>query len=92
MPRGRGFFKKAWNGLKKANSWLKDNKIISKYGKYIPVYGQTIGKVGEVLGYGRRGGRRLKMNGMGRLAINGGSTRDTRRTYRLLKAKASAYR
>lgn len=92
MPRGRGFFKKVWNGLKKANSWLKDNKIISKYGKYVPKYGRQISTIGETLGYGKRGGRRLKMNGMGRLSINGGSTRDTRRTYRLLKAKAYAYR
>lgn len=52
MVQGGNFFKKAWNGIKKANSWLRDTKAISRISKHIPVIGPSVHKVSSVLGYG----------------------------------------
>lgn len=54
MARGGNFFKKAWNGIKKANSWLRKTKVISNVGQHIPVYGDKIAKVAKTLGYGKK--------------------------------------
>lgn len=52
MVQGGNFFKKAWKGIKKANSWLRDTKVISKVSQHIPGIGDKIYKVSSALGYG----------------------------------------
>lgn len=64
--RGRGFWGKVWKGIKKANKWLKDTKVISNALKGIdPSWAATAASAG----YGRRRRRRHRGHGMVNLAF-----------------------
>ena len=53
--RGKGFFGNLWNGIKRAASWVKSNKIISRVANAIPhPYAKAIGTAAGAVGLGRR--------------------------------------
>lgn len=63
--RGGLFWKGMWNKvIKPAGNFIKDNHLISEGIKLIPG-GQPWGDLARKVGLGRRGGRRLPINGMG---------------------------
>jgi len=78
VMHGSGLF----DWIKKAHSWIKNNKVISTVGSAlsgVPVIGNVAGVVGSIadtLGYGRRrhkrvGGRRRRRQRGGFLGIAG---------------------
>lgn len=75
--RGKGFI----SFLKKANNWLRSNKIVSKVAGALSSvgipYADKVNSVATSLGYGRRRGGSLRLAGRG--LGNSGSGRRRRR-------------
>ena len=59
--RGRGFFGKVWNGIKKAANYVKDKKLISKIANLIPhPAAKAVGTAASAVGLGRLRTRRTR--------------------------------